>query len=291
MASNKQIEIIVQRPAHPGMVGDGFRVYNYFPNTFRNRERTDPFLMLDFMPRTLIPASDTPKGVDVHPHKGFETVTIAYEGSVEHYDSTGNHGVIHPGDVQWMTAGSGILHKEFHEREFTGRGGNFQMIQLWVNLPKAYKLTAPGYQTLKSEDIPELMLADGKSKVRVIAGNYEDRKGAAKTFSEMNVWDVQLEDLCVMDAYIPPGHNTSVLVLEGEIEIGDKVVGLHDMAICTLSGEQLQIKSNGQSKLLVLSGEPLREPIVQYGPFVMNTEEEIQSTLIDYRAGKFGTLD
>ena len=192
MKEAKQIEKIFTRPANPGMVGDGFRVYNYFPNGYQLRSKLSPFLMLDFNPAYDFGSSDHPRGVDVHPHKGFETVTIAYKGSVEHYDSTGNHGVINPGDVQWMTAGSGILHKEFHEKEFSKKGGPFEMIQLWVNLPKKDKLTAPKYQPLVASEMNKVELPENAGTVKVIAGNFNDVKGSASTFTEINMFDIRL---------------------------------------------------------------------------------------------------
>jgi redox-sensitive bicupin YhaK (pirin superfamily) len=291
MKAIKQIEKIFKRPGQPGMVGDGFRVYNYFPNGYKIRSRTSPFLMLDFNPSFDFGASDHPRGVDVHPHKGFETVTIAYKGSVEHYDSSGNSGVINPGDVQWMTAGSGLLHKEFHEKVFSKKGGLFEMIQLWINLPKKDKLTPPKYQSLVGSEINKVELPGNGGIVKVIAGNLNGVKGSASTFTEMNVFDIRLNQNGEMKTDIPASHNTSVLVVEGSAEVNGQRAGLHDFVLFKNEGETITIKANENSVLLLLSGEPIDEPIAQYGPFVMNTQQELQETFLEYQAGKFGVLN
>ena len=291
MKALKQIEKIFKRPEQPGMVGDGFRVYNYFPNGYKIRSRTSPFLMLDFNPSFDFGASDHPRGVDVHPHKGFETVTIAYKGSVEHYDSSGNSGVINPGDVQWMTAGSGLLHKEFHEKEFSKKGGPFEMIQLWVNLPKKDKLTPPKYQPLVGSEINKVELPGNGGIVKVIAGNFNGVGGSASTFTEMNVFDIRLNQNGEMKTDIPASHNTSVLVVEGSADVNGQRAGLHDFVLFKNEGETIIIKANENSILLLLSGEPIDEPIAQYGPFVMNTQQELQETFLEYQAGKFGVLN
>jgi redox-sensitive bicupin YhaK (pirin superfamily) len=291
MKAIKQIEKIFKRPGQPGMVGDGFRVYNYFPNGYKIRSRTSPFLMLDFNPAFDFGASDHPRGVDVHPHKGFETVTIAYKGSVEHYDSSGNSGVINPGDVQWMTAGSGLLHKEFHEKEFSKKGGLFEMIQLWINLPKKDKLTPPKYQPLVGSAINKVELPGDGGIIKVIAGNLNGVKGSASTFTEMNVFDIRLNQNGEMKTDIPASHNTSVLVVEGSAEVNGQRAELHDFVLFKNEGETITIKANENSVLLLLSGEPIDEPIAQYGPFVMNTQQELQETFLEYQAGKFGVLN
>ena len=291
MRELKQIEKIFKRPEQPGMVGDGFRVYNYFPNGYKIRSRTSPFLMLDFNPSFDFGASDKPRGVDVHPHKGFETVTIAYKGSVEHYDSSGNSGIINPGDVQWMTAGAGLLHKEFHEKEFSKQGGPFEMIQLWVNLPKKDKLTPPKYQPLVGSEINKVELPDNGGIVKVIAGNFNGVKGSASTFTKMNVFDIRLNQHGEMKTDIPASHNASVLVVEGSAEVNGQRAGLHDFVLFKNEGETITIKANENSILLLLSGEPINEPIAQYGPFVMNTQQELQETFLEYQAGKFGVLN
>ncbi len=291
MSTIKQIEKIFHRPASPGMVGDGFRVYNYFPNGYAIRGRLSPFLMLDFNPAFDFGKSDKPRGVDVHPHKGFETVTIAYKGSVEHYDSSGNSGVINPGDVQWMTAGSGILHKEFHEREFSKKGGFFEMIQLWVNLPKKAKLASPKYQALVGADISKVALPNDGGIVNVIAGSLNGVKGSASTFTEINMLDIRLNKDGEMTTDIPASHNTAILVVEGSIEVNGQNAGLHDFGLFKNEGESVTLKAKEKSVLLLLSGVPIDEPVAQYGPFVMNTQQELQETFREYEAGKFGVLN
>ena len=287
----KHIEKIFPRPSNPGMVGDGFRVYNYFPSGYKLREKLSPFLMLDFNPAFDFGASNEPRGVDVHPHKGFETVTIAYKGSVEHYDSTGNRGVINPGDVQWMTAGSGILHKEFHEREFSKKGGPFEMIQLWVNLPKKDKLVTPKYQSLVSSEMANVLLPGDSGFVKIIAGKFNDVKGSASTFTEINMFDIHLNKNGEMTTEIPASHNTAILVVEGIIEINGQNAQLHDFILFKNEGETITIKAKEKSVLILLSGAPINEPIAQYGPFVMNTQQELQETFKEYQDGKFGELN
>jgi redox-sensitive bicupin YhaK (pirin superfamily) len=291
MKEAKQIEKIFTRPANPGMVGDGFRVYNYFPNGYQLRSKLSPFLMLDFNPAYDFGASNHPRGVDVHPHKGFETVTIAYKGSVEHYDSTGNHGVINPGDVQWMTAGSGILHKEFHEKEFSKKGGPFEMIQLWVNLPKKDKLTAPKYQPLVASETNKVELPGNAGTVKVIAGNFNGVKGSASTFTEINLFDIRLNKNGEMTTSIPASHNAALLVVEGTVEVNGQTAVLHDLVLFKKEGESIELKAEENSVLLLLSGLPINEPIAQYGPFVMNTQQELQETFREYESGKFGVLN
>jgi redox-sensitive bicupin YhaK (pirin superfamily) len=286
----KQIEKIFSRPVNPGMVGDGFRVYNYFPNGYQLRSKLSPFLMLDFNPAFDFGPSDKPRGVEVHPHKGFETVTIAYKGSVAHYDSTGNSGVINPGDVQWMTAGSGILHKEFHEKEFSKRGGPFEMIQLWVNLPKKDKLTAPKYQALESSKMNKVALSAEGGTVSVIAGDFNGVKGAASTFTDINVFDIRLNKNGEMATDIPASHNAAILVVEGSAVVNGQAAELHNFVLFKNEGESIAIRAAENSILLLLSGVPINEPIAQYGPFVMNTQQELQESFSEYESGKFGVL-
>lgn len=291
MSTVKQVEKIFHRPASPGMVGDGFRVYNYFPNGYAIRGRLSPFLMLDFNPAFDFGKSDKPRGVDVHPHKGFETVTIAYKGSVEHYDSSGNSGVINPGDAQWMTAGAGILHKEFHEREFSKKGGPFEMIQLWVNLPKKDKLTSPKYQALVGTEMNKVILPGDNGRINVIAGNLNGIKGSASTFTEINMFDIHLNKDGDMTTNIPALHNTAILIVEGAIEVNGQNAGMHDFVLFKNEGESVTLKAKEKSVMLLLSGVPIEEPIAQYGPFVMNTQQELQETFMEYEAGKFGILN
>ena len=287
----KQIEKIFTRPVTPGMVGDGFRVYNYFPNGYQLREKLSPFLMLDFNPAFDFGASNHPRGVDVHPHKGFETVTIAYKGSIEHYDSTGNSGVINPGDVQWMTAGAGILHKEFHEKEFSKKGGPFEMVQLWVNLPRKDKLTPAKYQALVASEMNKVVLPDDDGTVSVIAGKFNDVKGSASTFTEINVFDVRLNQNGELTTNIPATDNTAILVIEGSAEVNGQHAALHNFVLFKNEGETVTIKAKEKSVLLLLSGVPINEPIAQYGPFVMNTQQELQETFREFESGKFGVLN
>ncbi|MEP6949505.1 MAG: pirin family protein [Ginsengibacter sp.] len=287
----KQIEKIFPRPVNPGMVGDGFRVYNYFPNGYQLRSKLSPFLMLDFNPAFDFGPSNHPRGVDVHPHKGFETVTIAYKGSVEHYDSTGNRGVINPGDVQWMTAGAGILHKEFHESEFSKNGGPFEMIQLWVNLPKKDKPATPKYQALVGSEMNKVVLPADGGTVSVIAGKFNNVKGSASTFTEMNVFDIRLNKNGEMTADIPATHNAAILVIEGSVEVNGQPAELHNFVLFKNEGETITVKAKEESVLLLLSGVPINEPIAQYGPFVMNTQKELQESFREYESGKFGVLN
>lgn len=291
MKQQKSIAALLPRPLNYGMVGDGFRVYNYFPNGYRIREQISPFLMLDFNPEFNFGPSSKPRGVDVHPHKGFETVTIAYKGSVAHHDSTGNSGVINPGDVQWMTAGAGILHKEYHEQNFSKTGGAFEMVQLWVNLPKKNKLTPPQYQSITASEMGELVLPNNGGKVNVIAGECNGVKGPATTFTEINAFDMRLNAGAEVETNISAKHNTGLLVVEGNIEVNGKTAILHDFVLFKNEGETIAIKANEKSVLLLLSGEPIHEPIAQYGPFVMNTNQEIHEAIDEFNSGKFGFLE
>ncbi|SDZ91725.1 hypothetical protein SAMN05192529_10463 [Arachidicoccus rhizosphaerae] len=286
----KKIDRIIPRPASANMVGDGFRVFNYIPHTLAQR-RISPFLMLDFNAAFDFGPSDHIRGVDVHPHKGFETVTIAYQGSVAHHDSAGNSGVIHPGDVQWMTAGSGILHKEYHEENFSKKGGNFEMVQLWVNLPKKDKSAAPHYQPLTNKDIPVVPLDNNQGQVRVIAGNFGQQKGAAATYTPLNLLDIHLEAGASFQVTIPSTHNTAILAVHGQGKTGDKIFHEHDFILFEHEGEEIRIEAAQDSTLLLMSGLPIDEPIASYGPFVMNTQEEIFEAINDFNQGKFGHLE
>lgn len=287
----KVISKIFDRPSRYGMVGDGFRVFNYFPSGNPIRTQVSPFLMLDFNPAFDFGPSETPRGVDVHPHKGFETVTIAYKGSVAHHDSSGNSGVIHPGDVQWMTAGAGILHKEYHEKNFAQKGGAFEMVQLWVNLPKTHKLTPPKYQALEAASMSRVMLPENGGYVSVIAGDFNGTKGSASTFTEINVFDIRLNAGGKLTTGIPASHNTSILVIDGSAEINGQHAGKHQFVLFKNEGEDITIRADENCVLLLLSGVPINEPIAQYGPFVMNTQEELQEAFHEYQTGKFGVLN
>lgn len=266
-------------------VGDGFPVRSLFGYNTKGQQ-ISPFLLLDHAGPADFEASDTPRGVGEHPHRGFETVTIVYQGEVSHRDSTGKGGTIFPGDVQWMTAGSGILHDEFHSEDFTQRGGTIEMAQLWVNLPTKHKMTKPGYQAITSNDIPNVSLDGGE--LRVIAGEYRGNKGPAETFSELNVWDLKLEENAQQTLNTPEGWNTILVVLKGAIKINDQKAGQDDTVIFDDANTELDIVATEDCTLLVLSGEPLNEPIVGAGPFVMNSEDEIRQAFDDFKSGKFG---
>ncbi|MEI6950519.1 pirin family protein [Paraflavisolibacter sp. H34] len=287
----KQIEKIIARPVRPGMVGDGFRVYNYIPGTHDLQRRLSPFLMLDFNAEFDFGPSETIRGVSVHPHKGFETVTIAYKGSVAHHDSAGNSGVIHPGDVQWMTAGAGILHKEYHEETFSRAGGPFEMVQLWVNLPKKDKLTPPHYQGITAGQMGQVTLPHNSGLVNVIAGRFNEVAGPAATYTPVNLLDIKLNEGGEVTATIPAAHNTALLVVNGSVEVNGETAAEHSMVLFKNEGEDIQVKALEKSVLLLLSGEPIEEPIVSYGPFVMNTQEEIREAIQEFQSGKFGVLE
>jgi len=287
----KQIENIYSRPARPGMVGDGFRVFNYFPNGGISQQRVSPFLMMDFNAEYDFGPSDHLRGVDVHPHKGFETVTIAYKGSVAHHDSTGNSGVINPGDVQWMTAGAGILHKEYHEQEFSKKGGPFEMIQLWVNLPAKDKLTSPKYQAITAGQMGKVILEDNGGLVNVIAGSFNQHKGPATTFTPVNMFDIRLNKGKKLSTEVPANHNTILLVVNGNVTVNGEQAKQHDLVLFKNGDEEITVNADEDSVLLLLSGEPINEPIAQYGPFVMNTRRELEEAFEEFNSGKFGVLD
>lgn len=273
------------------MVGDGFRVYNYIPGAGISQQRISPFLLLDFNAAFDFGPSEHIRGVDVHPHKGFETVSIAYKGSVAHHDSAGNSGVIYPGDVQWMTAGGGILHKEYHEEEFSKKGGPFEMVQLWVNLPKKDKSTLAHYQAITKEQMGKIVLPDNAGLVNVIAGTFNGVKGPAETYSSVNLFDIKLEKGAELSTTLPPGYNTALLVINGDVEVNGASANEHSFVLFKNEGEEIDIKANEDSVLLVLSGEPINEPIASYGPFVMNTQQEIMEAIQEFQSGKFGYLE
>ena len=286
----KTIERIIPKPARPGMVGDGFRVYNYIPGANIAQRRISPFLMLDFNAEYDFGPSERLRGVDVHPHKGFETVTIAYKGSVAHHDSTGNSGIIHPGDVQWMTAGAGILHKEYHEKEFSKKGGPFEMVQLWVNLPKKDKSTPAHYQAIKAEQMGKMELPNKAGVVNVIAGTFNDIKGPATTYSPVNLFDIKLNKEAALNFTIPSEHNSAILIVNGSVVVNGEKAMEHNFVLFKNEGEEISLKATEDAVLLILSGEPINEPIASYGPFVMNTQEEIYEAVQEFQAGKYGVL-
>ncbi|MCB1391721.1 MULTISPECIES: pirin family protein [unclassified Nitrobacter] len=272
-------------------VGDGFPVRSLFSHASHG-DHLSPFLLLDYAgPADFTPA-EQPRGVGVHPHRGFETVTIVYQGEVEHRDSTGNGGLIGPGDVQWMTAASGILHEEFHSRTFTKKGGALEMVQLWVNLPAKDKNADPGYQTLLDADIPAVDLPEGAGKLRVIAGEFGGRKGPAKTFTPIDIYDVKLNRNGAVTFNPRDGHTVAVVVLKGTVLVnGSEIAGEAQFALLDRSGGEVTIEANGDASVLILSGAPIDEPVVMRGPFVMNTEGEIRQAMIDFQSGRFGTLE
>ena len=270
-------------------VGDGFPVRTLFFYQDLGKQMS-PFLMLDYAGPAEFPPTTERKGVGSHPHRGFETVTIVYKGEVAHKDSTGQGGVIGPGDVQWMTAGSGILHEEFHAEGFAKNGGTLDMVQLWVNLPANLKMTKPGYQAILDQQIPTIKLKHGAGVARIIAGDFDGHKGPARTFTPMNVIDLKLQKGKATIA-IPEGWNTSLVVLRGAIEAGDGVVAKDaQMLMFGSQGQDIQLNTLEESIALLLSGEPIDEPIVGYGPFVMNTKEEIAQAMQDFNSGSFGKI-
>lgn len=284
-------QILPPPPAH--MVGDGFRVHNFFPNGYNMREdRMSPFYLLDYNAKMKWAPRENPRGVGVHPHRGFETVTIAYQGKVQHHDSRGNEGVISNGDIQWMTAGAGILHKEYHEKEFSKKGGLFQMVQLWVNLPAKYKMTRPKYQPITNAEIPKVALSNDAGEVEVIAGSFEGTKGVASTFTEIEMYNIRLKAGGSMEFNLPQNFNTGILVVEGNVRVNDKEDAPQDNFILFKNnGEHISLAAKEGAVLLVLSGKPIDEPIVGYGPFLMNTKQEIMQAFNDMNTGKFGHLE
>lgn len=288
----KNIEIVIPpREAH--YVGDGFRVHNFIPSAYRlDMKRMDPFIMMDYNSKFYFPPSEKPKGVGVHPHRGFETVTIAYKGKVAHHDSGGGGGVIGEGGVQWMTAASGVLHKEYHEESFSKEGGDFQMVQLWVNLPSKDKMSTPKYQGIDNENIQKVQLENGGGEVEVIAGNYNDVQGSASTFTELHLQNAKLNEGGKATFKFPAHFNTALLVIEGSVKVnGEEIVLTDNFVLFENAGEQFTVEGLEKSIVLVLSGEPINEPIAAQGPFVMNTREEIKQAIDDFNNGKFGVLE
>ncbi|RFC37545.1 MAG: hypothetical protein DID90_2727553158 [Candidatus Nitrotoga sp. LAW] len=268
-------------------VGDGFPVRSMFSYQSHGKQLS-PFLLLDYAGPTEFGSADRPRGVGSHPHRGFETVTIVYTGEVAHRDSTGQGGVIGPGDVQWMTAGAGILHEEFHSEAFTRSGGMLEMVQLWVNLPAKDKMTVPGYQAILNRDIPAVALPDGAGTVRVIAGDYKGHAGPARTFTPMQVWDLRLNQGGVCELSVPDGWNSALIVLRGTVLVNDSTVAREaQLVLLDRTGSTVSIEANNEAVVLLLSGEPIDEPIVGQGPFVMNTQEEIVQAISDFNSGRF----
>lgn len=290
--TTKKVELIAAPPQFH-WVGDGFRVHNFIPGGYHlEMERMSPFIMLDYNSKHYFPPTDKPRGVSVHPHRGFETVTIAYKGRVAHHDSSGGGGVIGEGDVQWMTAASGVLHKEYHEETFSKEGGEFQMVQLWVNLPAKDKMSPPKYQALTNQQFGRFILQNNGGHIEVIAGEYKGVKGAASTFTPVHMMNAKLTSGAKADFSFPAHYNTVALVIEGSIIInGEEKAPLDHLALFENSGETFTIEALENSVVLVLSGEPILEPIAAHGPFVMNTRQEIMQAFVDFNNGKFGHLE
>ncbi len=280
----------IHKSPSPHWVGDGFPVRSILSSQ-RLGPAISPFLLLDYGGPIEFPPTQQALGVDEHPHRGFETVTIVYQGELEHRDSTSNQGRIGPGDVQWMTTASGIVHEEKHAREFAKRGGMFEMVQLWVNLPAKFKTSPPSYQTLLDRDIPVLKPADDSGTVRVIAGNFQNSKGPARTLTPINLWDIRLLAGHATELQVPDGYTTILVNLRGKILLNEtEQVDAVEMALFDRRGEKMKIAAREDATLLLLNGAPIDEPVVSYGPFVMNTEDEIRQALIDYHSGRMGRI-
>ena len=290
MSNKKSIEaIIAPPPAH--MVGDGFRVHNFFPNSqLIDKKRMSPFFMLDYGAKIEFNPSAEPRGVGVHPHAGFETVTVAYHGKIAHHDSAGNSGIIGEGDVQWMTAGSGLLHKEYHEKEFSKTGGLFQMVQLWVNLPAKDKKTSPKYQEITNSMLTRYQLPGDKGYVEVFAGEFNGVKGPASTFTPIHAYNARLKKGAKLEMSFPADYNTGLLIIEGEAKINGDTAPQDHFVLLKNDGENFEVEATEDTVILVLSGEPINEPIAAYGPFLMNTWDEVEKAMKDVNAGKFGVL-
>ena len=287
MPSKKILRKIQSPQRH--WVGDGFHVQGFLrPNEALNG-LTTPFLMLDYASPLNFSSSKKPRGVGPHPHRGFETVTLAYQGEIEHRDSAGGGGIIRPGDVQWMTAGRGLVHDEFHSKEFTKNGGLFEMIQLWINLPKKFKMTEPKYQSLQKQEIPYLKIGNS-SKLRVIAGAYKNIRGSAKTFTDVNVFDINSNGADDLSIEFHEGFNTIFLIMHGSVEIEGKPYNNNTMLVFDNKECNLNLSTSSDFKGLFLSARPINEPIAAYGPFVMNTDKEIKEAITDYNNGIMGVL-
>lgn len=291
MNSLRSVEAVIAPPP-PHMVGDGFRVHTFFPAAKPiGKTRMSPFFLLDYGAKIEFTPSENPRGVGVHPHAGFETVTIVYHGKVAHHDSAGHQGIIGEGDVQWMTAGAGILHKEYHEKEFSKKGGLFQMVQLWVNLPAKFKKTKPKYQEISHAMMGHYALPGEKGILEVIAGEYQGVKGPASTFTPIHLYNARIKRNASVTLSFPENYNTGLLVIEGNVKINDINAHADYFVLLKNDGEEFTIQATENSVVLVLSGEPIPEPVVAYGPFVMNTWEEIEQAIHDVNTGKLGVLE
>jgi quercetin 2,3-dioxygenase len=271
-------------------VGDGFHVHALLRPSDELNKYISPFILMDYASPVYFPKTTTPKGVGEHPHRGFETVTFAYQGEVEHRDSFGGGGIIRPGDVQWMTAGSGIVHDEFHSKDFSKEGGTFEMVQLWINLPSLHKMTTPKYQEIKSEDIPNIKV-NNNLQIRVIAGNYAGANGPSSTFTPINIYDIKSDSSQNVSLKLKEGTNTILLILHGEIEIADNKYQNQSVLIFDPEGEDIKFKTSSNFKGLLLNGEAIDEPMIAHGPFVMNTKKEINDAINDYHNGEMGSIE
>ncbi|HTV49170.1 MAG TPA: pirin family protein [Phycisphaerae bacterium] len=290
MNNLKKVEaVLTNSDAH--WVGDGFPVSTIVsPQNVGNR--LSPFILMDYAGPVEFEPADRPRGVDSHPHRGFETVTVVYQGELEHRDSGGNSGSIGPGDVQWMTAASGVLHEEKHSRDFTRRGGAFEVIQLWVNLPAKFKMTPPRYQTLLRDAIPVVQLPDNAGSARIIAGEFDSNPGAARTVTPVILWDVSLRKGAQVKLPIPDGFNSAVFVRTGQVRLGGThTANERELVLLERQGDGVIVEAQEDAQILVLGGQPIDEPVVAYGPFVMNTPEEIRQAMADVHSGKLGSLD
>jgi redox-sensitive bicupin YhaK (pirin superfamily) len=271
-------------------VGNGFHVSTYFPSAKLPAERVSPFVLMDYGPaKEFAPLAHGKRGVGWHPHRGFETVTLAWEGGVAHRDNAGHAGVIGPGDVQWMTAGRGIFHEEYHEEKLTRRGGKMHMMQLWVNLPKRDKMTAPGYQPITAAEIPTVPV-EGGGEVRVIAGEHAGARGPAHTFTPITMLDVRLATGARLQVALPASHNALAVVAKGRVRAGGFAAGAGELVLFENDGARLELFAEEEAHVILLAGQPLGEPVVAYGPFVMNTMQEIQQAILDVNRGKFGDV-
>jgi len=279
----------ITSPGTPHFVGDGFRVHNFIPAS-QTMQRMDPFILLDYNSKYSFPPSEIPRGVGVHPHKGFETVTIAYKGRIEHGDSSGGGGIIGEGDVQWMTAASGVLHKEFHETQWSKNGGEFQMIQLWVNLPSKEKKGPAKYQAISKEAIKMVELSENRGSVRIIAGDYENQTGPASTFTPIHLYNVELKAGAKLKLNFPSSYTTALVAIEGNSKLNDSEFAQDHFALMANDGEEFSLEAVTHTLVLVMSGEPIKEPIAAQGPFVMNTHAELIQAFEEFNTGKFGHL-
>ncbi len=288
----KKVELVLQ-PNETHWVGDGFRVHNFIPGGYHlDMERMNPFILLDYNSKYVFPPSKKPKGVGVHPHRGFETVSIAYKGKVAHHDSSGGGGVIGEGDVQWMTAASGVLHKEYHEENWSKQGGEFQMVQLWVNLPAKDKMSNPKYQPITNDMMGKVDLLDDGGLIEIVAGSYNDVQGPASTFTPIHLFNAKLNKEGKASFNFPANYNTALLVIEGSIKINEnELVPTDNFALFENEGEEFTIHAQENSIVLIMSAESLNEPISAHGPFVMNTRQEIIQAFDDFNRGKFGYLE